>query len=221
MKKQITYAAVLGALVLAACSSKEDANEENFGAAISPYLDKEGALCLSFKRWPVGVDEEDLQAQKTTPTGIAAQMAVLDSLGLVTGTKVDVKSAFTTKMYKVTRYVPTEAGKKFYQELKHKMASYGDPAKEMQGELCYGKMALDKVVKWEGPIKLGDYQAATVTYLYKVENVADWAQKPAFLSAFPDVVKTSEEASSKEKRVNVHLTSQGWEVEKGFWGGRP
>ncbi|MGB8602010.1 MAG: hypothetical protein WCD42_07425, partial [Rhizomicrobium sp.] len=59
MNKMLTAVAVLGLLCLSACGSKTDANEKNFGAALSQYFEKQGAQCLSLGiydgQWPVEV----------------------------------------------------------------------------------------------------------------------------------------------------------------------
>lgn len=217
MKKRVIYAAVLGALVLASCGSKQDANEKNFGAAISQYLDKKGDLCLRLNKWPVDVSEMDLRLQKTMPTGTAGQMEALAAVGLVseTDTEIDQIGIFDNKStghkFKVKRYALTDAGKKFYREQEINQIGLGGSKKVMQGDICYGKKALDKVVKWEGPMKFGDYQEANVKYLYKIDNLADWTKKPEFLAAFPDVGQIIEAAGTKEQQGGVKLTSLGWE----------
>ena len=78
--------------------------------------------------------------------------------------------------------------------------------------MCWGKKALDKIVKWEGPMKFGDYQEAGITYTYKVNNVADWAKKPEVQAAFPVVKSILDGAGSKESKHAIKLTSQGWEA---------
>ncbi|WP_083953716.1 hypothetical protein [Thauera butanivorans] len=79
-------------------------------------------------------------------------------------------------------------------------------------DLCWGKKALDKIMKWEGPMKFGDYQEAGITYTYKVNNLADWAKKPEVQAAFPVVKSVLDGAGSKESKHAVKLTSQGWEA---------
>jgi len=209
MKRLLTCLAALGALALAGCGSKQDANEKNFGRAISQYLDKKGGLCLRLNTWPVDVSEFDLRLKKTTTTGTAGQMEALAAVGIATGTdeEVDQVGMFdnkpTGRKFKVKRYVLTDTGKKFYLEK--------EDQKVMQGDICYGKKVLDRVVKWEGPMKFGDYQEANVKYLYKIENLAEWTKKNEFLSAFPYVGKIIEAAESEEQKHGVKLTSQGWE----------
>ena len=215
MKKRVIFTVVLSACVLAGCGSKQDVNEKNFGAAISQYLDKKGELCLGVDEWPFDVDKRDLEMQKTLPTGKAAQMEALASVGFVSGTdtEVEVKGWFSTKGQKanVKRYVLTDAGKKFYIEQEAKSVGLDGVKKIMKGDICYGKKSLDKVVKWEGPMKLGDYQEATVKYLYNIDGLADWTKKAEIQTAFPYIVRVIDGAGKEEARGIVKLTSEGWE----------
>jgi hypothetical protein len=201
------------AVLLTGCGSKTDANEKNFGAALGQYLDKKGDLCLNIAKWPVDVSEMDLRLQKTMPRGTAGQMAALEAVGLVKEADVEIEgTGFDGKptgvKFKVKRYALTDAAKPF--ERTKEVERFG--TKETQTDLCWGKKALDKVVKWEGPMKYGDYQAANVKYQYKIEGLADWAKKPEFLAAFPNVGKITEEAGKKEQQHGVTLTSVGWEA---------
>ena len=66
-------------------------------------------------------------------------------------------------------------------------------------------------MKWEGPLKLGDYQEVLVTYTYQLTDIADWAKKPDVQAAFPMIKTTMEGAGSKEGKLRLKLTSVGWE----------
>lgn len=213
MKKSVIYAAVFGVLALAGCGSKQDANEKNFGAAISQHLDKSGELCLRLDKWPVDVSEMELRLQ----TGSVGQMEALAAIGLATGsdTEVDQIGMFDKKptghKFKVKRYTLTDEGKKYYREKEVDQIGLDGRKKVIQGDICYGKKALDKVVKWEGPMKFGDYQSANVTYLYKIDGLAEWAKKPEFLTGFPYVAEIIDGAGKKEQQRGVKLTNLGWE----------
>lgn len=220
MKYRFICTAVLGCFVMAGCGSKQDANEKNFGAAIGQYLDKKGELCLRLNKWPVDVSEMDLTLQKNMPTGTAGQMQALAAVGLAIGADAEVEQLGglglsynkpTARKFKVKRYVLTDAGQKFYREKEVDGIGLQSRKQVMQGDICYGKKALDKVVKWEGPMKFGDYQEANVKYLYKIENLPDWTKNNEFLSAFPYVGQIIEAAGKKEQQGGVKLTSQGWE----------
>jgi hypothetical protein len=201
MKKAVGGALAL-AILLAGCGSKTDANEKNFGEAIRQYLGKEGELCLGGYKWPVAVTGQDLDLQKAFPTSWTAQVVALEAVGLAKSENAKIKGG----MYNIQRYYSlTDAAKPFEQQVKKSNSP-------MVIELCWGKIVLDKIVKWKGPMKLGDYQEANVTYLYKIEGLADWAKKPEILAAFPKVKQTIEGAGKQERQVAVGLSSIGWEV---------
>lgn len=218
MRKNIVILAVLGTVTLAACGSKTDVNEKNLGAALTQYFDKKGSLCLNTKRWPVDLSEMDLRLQKTMQTGRANQMAALEAAGLVKGedTEVDIMGIMgkpTGAKAKIKRYTLTDAAKPFAQEKDVDFIGPNGKATVKQTDLCWGKKALDKIVKWEGPMKFGDYQEANITYTYKITNLADWARKAEVQAAFPFVKSILDGAGSKEAKHVVKLTSQGWEAQ--------
>lgn len=217
MKNRIKYATIFGVLMLAGCGSKSDANEENFGVAISQYLDKKGGLCLHLNRWPVDVTEMDLRLQKSMPNGMAGKMKALEAVGLVSGVEAEVDQIgmFDNKptghKFKVTRYVLTVSGKRFYNEKEVNQITFSGVKKIMRGDICYGKKILDQIVKWEGPTKFGDYQEAKVIYLYKIDALAEWTKKPEIRAAFPYVAQIIDAAREQEQQGAVKLTSLGWE----------
>ncbi len=77
--------------------------------------------------------------------------------------------------------------------------------------LFWGKQTLDKVVKWQGPMKFCEYQEAVVFYTDKLEQVPDWAKKPEMQAAFPAVKQTLDSAGV-EQQIVLDLSSKGWEV---------
>ncbi|MFC5741444.1 hypothetical protein [Dyella tabacisoli] len=218
MKTNGLCLAALATLALAGCGSKQDVSEKNFAAAIGQYLDQKGELCLGLNKWPVELTTMDLQMAKTITTGTAGQMAALEAVGLAAGADAEVdqigfmSNQPTGQKLKVKRYTLTAEGKKFYREKEAEQIGLNGSKKIMQGDLCYGKKALANIVKWEGPMKLGDYQEANVKYLYKIDDLADWAKKPEFLAGFPYVGPIIEGANSKEQSHGVKLTSEGWEA---------
>lgn len=210
MKCNILVIVALGAGFLAGCSNKSGANEKNFGAALSQYFEKKGELCLYPQSWPVDVTEIDLMMRKDSPHGIAAEMAALEAVGLAAS--MDIVEGADYFKRKIKRYTLTEAVKPFYREKKRRSIKLNGTGKAQKGKLCWGKKVLDKVIKWEGPIKLGDYQEANVIYTYRVEQLADWAKRPEIQAAFK-VIKVILDGASKEKDEHaVKLTSQGWEA---------
>lgn len=215
--KKVFCLAVIGAGFLTACGSKTDANEKNFGAALTHYFDKKGELCLGIRKWPVDLSGMDLQMQKTMKTGTANQMAVLESVGLVKGEDATVEGKSWSgqpsgMQFKVKRYTLTDVAKKYVREKDVENIGMDGRSMTKQSDLCWGKKALAKVVKWEGPMKLGDYQEARVTYTYKLNDLADWAKNPEIQTVFPVVGRIVQGENTLEEKHGVKLTSEGWEA---------
>ena len=151
MKKSLPWLMLLGVLLLIGCASKKDANEKNFSEALNSYLAKKGQLCLGIpSAWPVDLNE----AERRGGMGTAAEMVALEKAGLVrsheTETEYTPPLSSRPVRAKVLRYELTDNGKTFYRE-KDRIGLAGN--KQVQGDLCYGQQALDKIVKWEGPTR--------------------------------------------------------------------
>ncbi|MBR4737771.1 MAG: hypothetical protein IK051_08910 [Rhodocyclaceae bacterium] len=210
MKKIFTLTlAAAAAATLSACGSKTDANAKNFGAAVRQYLEQKDPLCLDTTGFPLIPDGFSKKTEEQ-------QMAVLEKIGLVKGEDAEVERENVwhfgrnkkIEKIQVRRYHLTDAGKPFAQEREKMMGG-------TLTDLCWGKRVLDKVVKWDAPMKLGDWQETHVTYTFKIENLAEWAKNPEVQEAFPSIKKTIE--GDKELGLNVHLTSEGWEAgRRGF-----
>ncbi|MBR4876098.1 MAG: hypothetical protein IKU14_00095 [Rhodocyclaceae bacterium] len=212
MKKIFALPLIAAAVSLSACGSKSDANAKNFGAVISQYLAQEGDLHLGVEDWPVELRESDIKSARKLGWGKAKQITVLESIGLVKGEEVEedvtnFKGQPTGRKRKFTRYTLSDAAKPFTCERKR---FAGSRYEETLTDLCWGKKALDKVVKWDAPMSLGEYKMTEVTYIYKIENLAEWANNPEVQEAFPRIKKILDE--DKEAALNVHLTSEGWEA---------
>ena len=210
MKNNVLCVMVLGTFILVGCGSKNDANEKNLSEAANAYLVKKGQLCLGLAaKWPV-----DLQDSDRGP-GIVrgSQMAALEKVGLVqsheTETEITPLSGTHPVKAKVLRYELTDGGKRFYQE-KEVPGLIGE--KESRGDICFGRQALDTVVRTEGPITVGDKKEMTLYYTYKIENLADWAKNPDIQRAFPGIVSTINGAGKTTLNQNLTLTGQGWEA---------
>lgn len=200
-------------LALAGCGSKEDASEANFGAAISSFLAETGDLCLGFniRQWPIDVAPGSLLA--------SGQLEALEAAGLVSSqaTAVDEKNIFgkpTGFRTAVKRYQLSDKGKTFYRELS-RPGLFANAGEIKGGDFCYGKEALDKVVKWEGPAKPGSDQQVLVTYSYKINDLADWAKASSIASAFPREAQILAGAGKQNLTLSLKLTSAGWEVAGG------
>jgi hypothetical protein len=212
MKYRMICALVLGALVLAGCGSKQDANDKNFGAAIGQFLEKKGDVCLLVvNKWPYDVSEYQMKIQKSISATTPQPMDAFVSAGLVSVSDAETDELNgnlgpnynkpTGRKLKVTRYDLTDAGKKAYIENK-----FGG------GSICYAKKSLDKVVKWDVPENFGGPSVTNVTYHYKLDKVADWAKQAQFQAVFPVVKQVIDGEGKLDQRQGVKLTNQGWEA---------
>lgn len=215
MKKLILITSLT---LLAACSGKKDANKKNFSAAMQQYFDKKGQLCLPSYSWPVEVSEFDLRMQKNSPTGKASQMAALETAGLARSEEamveiIGIMGAPTGNQTKVLRYTLTDNALPFVREKKSMSFNPLHGSKEItETALCWGHKELGEIVKWEGPVKFGDYQEAKITYTYKIKSPAKWTDLPEVQTAFPSVSRNITGMNNKEDTHVVSLTSEGWEA---------
>ena len=212
MKKSLPWLTLFSVLLIVSCASKKDGNEKNFSEALNSYLAKKGQLCLGIpSAWPIDLNE----AERRSGMGTAAEMAALEKVGLVRSHEAETEympplSSRPVKT-KVLRYELTDNGKTFYRE-KDRLGLAGN--KQVQGDLCYGQQALDKIVNWQGPTAAGDSKEATVFYTYRIENLADWAKNQNIQRVFPGVVSTIAGAGKTQMNQALTLTNQGWQAKR-------
>jgi hypothetical protein len=210
MKKSLPWLTLFSVLLLVSCASQKDANEKNFSEALNSYLAKKGQLCLGIpSAWPVDLNE----AERRSGMGTAAEMAALEKAGLMhsheTETEYTPPLSSRPVKAKVLRYELTDKGKTFYRE-KDRLGLGG--SKQVQGDLCYGQQALDKIIKWEGPTAAGDSKEVSVFYAYKIENLAEWAKNPDVQRVFPGIISTIDGAGKAQMNQALILTTRGWEA---------
>lgn len=203
-------------LLLAGCGSKNDASERNFSAAVTHYLDDNGDLCLDVGPFPVDVSDTDLKLQASEPAGHASRMAALQRAGLVGSIDVSlgqlgfVDNRPTGHRLRVRRYDLTTAGRDAYRKIvADEIAASGKKEPE-RGDICYGKLALEKVTGWDGPAQVDGKQEASVRYTYKVASLSEWAKVPAIGTAFPYVTNTVAGAGEQPLTTLMILTDKGW-----------
>lgn len=154
----------LCAIALAGCGRKEDASERNFGAAISRFLEQTGDLCLglSIRQWPIDIlNARQFEAAKLIPietAGLVSSEAVLVDQVILFGQRGVMPAA-------AKRYQLTEKGKSFFRWVV-KAPLFANVEAIKDGDFCYGKQALAKVRKWDGPVTQGLYPTVLVTYAY-------------------------------------------------------
>ena len=166
--------------------------------------------------WPVDLSEFDLRMRESGLSGRAAQMAALESAGMVKGvdTEIEEKGMFPTSPVnkrKVKRYTLVDGAKPFTREFDANSFGMNGNTTVKKTDLCWGKQALDKIVKWKGPMTMGSYQEAVLIYTYKVNNTADWAKRADVQAAFPQIKNMLDAAGKNELPHAAELTSEGWE----------
>ena len=206
----------LFSVLLAACGSKNDANEHNFTVAIKQYLNDNGDLCLDVGPFPVDVTPAELHDQTDRPAGIASRMVALQRAGLLTSVDVSlsqlefVNDRPTGHRMQVRRFDLTTNGRDAYRQfLADTVVATGKP-QPSRGDLCYGKLELDKVSSWDGPTQVEGRQEATVRYTYTVGDVSAWAKTAAMASAFPAIPNVTAGATQQALSTTFVLGDKGW-----------
>ena len=210
MKKSLPWLMLLGGLLLIGCASKKDANEKNFSEALNSYLAKKGQLCLGIPSpWPVDLNE----AERRSGMGTATEMAALEKVGLVRSHEAETEympplSSRPVKT-KVLRYELTDNGKTFYRE-KDRLGLAGN--KQVQGDLCYGQQALDKIVNWQGPTAAGDSKEATVS-IHTGSRILPTGQRiPIFKEFFPELFRPlTGDKNNPQSSCDAHKRGMGSE----------
>lgn len=194
-------------LLLSGCNESKKPNAAHFTVAINRYLAKHGVECTFFvQRLPIDVPASELRDQY----GIAAQMAALESSGLVRGS--DTKAVIEGMMgalgnsapRPVRRYELTDEGRKYFQV---KPGILGQSS-----AFCYGRKTVDSIVKWTEPEATGPSTQSEVTYTYTIADLTPWGTRDDVQQAFGDIRTTVGGISKTEETAELQLTNMGWEV---------
>jgi hypothetical protein len=223
----ISRISLLLCFAVGACGDPKEPSEGNFSKAIETYLQTNGRACTSGPKLPREVMQSSIdfyeKQRKANPNAQPDAMVALVAAGLVSGTATEVDSnegrmsigPREKKMVPGKRYDWTDAGKaalsvdgaRFLQV----PGRFGSAWSNQSG-LCYAKVELHKIIKWDEPMSLGSYTETNITYQYALSDVAPWAKRPDIQAAMPDIKKVIEEAETAEQTITVKLTNIGWEV---------
>lgn len=202
---------------LASCSNESSANEANFKKALAAGYAREENQCLSLLKWPVDVPHSSGATGLTN--GDEKKMAALESIGLVKHTIEETEATGSFRggtlaapaKRMVKRYTMTADAKPFFKK-QNKPNPYSKTARSgNNGDLCYATITVDKVTRWEGPVKLGDYQEVKVFHTFKYENIAKWFEKPEIKATFPQ--EYAQLAKQNEVYRTLVMTNKGWEMQ--------
>ncbi len=127
----------------------------------------------------------------TSPT---SQLKSLEAAGLVSG--IESTREVNGKVVRNVTYRRTAKG----------LAVSQGPS------ICYARGELDRIVKWKGPIALGEYQAAFVYYTVKTAHIESWANSPDVQAAFPTMKSVVKGEETKVRQIVIDLSSEGWDV---------
>jgi len=199
-------AVLVASLVLfTGCKSAKKQSEAGLKSAIDQYLSTQTGTCVAVDgRFPIDVPA-------ASKSGADTRLAALEQAGLVQSqnTTAVVESMATAlslgpkKREPVKRYTVSGEGQKYFQTVQNTSGQ--------SDGFCYGQERVNSIVNWTEPETQGNYTETTVTYTYKIPNVADWAKLPEVNQAFPSIGMTLDGAG-KNQSIPLHLTDKGWVV---------
>jgi hypothetical protein len=206
MKQQLLRRLFLLACGLSAafgCRTKVDPTRAAFENGLRAYLDRRGDLCVAHPRWPIDVPAG---AERTAD---AVQLPVLERLGLVTSTTIQVRADGAATPFQARRYRLTDAGHRLYLDRDTRLPAAPEDARAPQrADLCFVKLTLDKVTRWELQ-KEGATSTALVSYTYHVD-APPVARDPRLGQVFPAVARVLAGAGKAELVEGFTLTLGGW-----------
>jgi hypothetical protein len=192
-----------GLAVAAACRTKSDPTRAAFERGLQAYLARRGDLCVGRPRWPVDVPAG------AEGTADAVQLPVLEQLGLVKSAVINVRVDGAATPFQARRYRLTSAGHQLYLDRDTRLPAAPDDTRAPErADLCFAKLTLDKVTRWEIQ-KEGPAPTALVSYTYHADAPAV-ARDPRFASVFPAVARVLAGDGKAELVEGFTLTSSGW-----------
>jgi hypothetical protein len=201
--KHTTLRCLLLLTLAVACRAKVDPDRAAFERGMQAYLDRRGDLCVGRPRWPIDV------LPGAEGTADAIQLPVLEQLGLVTSTVIQVRDAGIATPFQARRYRLTSAGHRLYLDRETRLPASPDDARAPQrADLCLAKLTLDKVTHWQIQ-KDGAASTALVSYTYHAEAPAV-ARDPRLGRVFPAVARVLGGAGQAELVEGFTLTPAGW-----------
>lgn len=206
--RQWTVLIASSLILFSGCNSSKKPSETNLKSSIDQYLLTQSRACVSLDgRFPFDVPA----ANWNDKSGEAAELAALEQAGLVqsSNTTAVVQSMANSlslsppKPQPVKRYTVSIQGQKYFQKVQ---GTFGQ-----SDGFCYGHEKVNSVVNWTKPVTQGDYSETTVTYTYKIPDLAAWAKLPEVDQVFPYIGMTLG-AMGKNQTITLHLTNKGWVV---------
>jgi hypothetical protein len=191
----------------AAAVSPAEPSRAVLTAALNNYLARQGDFCVGKFDWPIDVAQSDVEAGSKD----AVQMPALEKIGLVTASTVSVeqKDGDAAQQVQVRRYDLTEVGKMFYVKKEMPTAGPGGTTRMRHGDLCAGKLSLDRVVGWDKPALGGASRETTVTYTYRIA-AAQWTRDAEVQKVFPMVTRVIQGERTMQLKQRFRLAGRTW-----------
>jgi hypothetical protein len=192
-----------GLVALITCRPRVDPDRAAFERGVRDYLERRGDLCVGHPRWPIDVP---LDAQGTAN---AIQLPVLEQLGLVTSTVIEVRVDGAATPFHARRYRLTGDGRRLYLDRETRLPAAPDDTRAPErADLCFAKLTLDRVTRWELQ-KSGPSSTALVSYTYHAEAAAP-VRDPRLGQVFPAVARLLAGDGKAELVEGFTLTPGGW-----------
>ncbi|HVT09195.1 MAG TPA: hypothetical protein VHO67_17160 [Polyangia bacterium] len=189
--------------VAASCRVKTDPTRAAFERGVRAYLEQRGDLCVGRSRWPIDVPAG------AEGTADAVQLPVLEQLGLVTSTLIQMRESGAATPFQARRYRLTSAGRRLYLDRGTRLPAAPDDAKAPErADLCFAALTLDRVARWEIQ-KDGAATTALVSYTYHADAPAV-ARDPRLGRVFPAVARLLAGEGRAELVEGFTLTPTGW-----------
>lgn len=195
-------------ILFSGCNSAKKPNETSLRNSIDQYLFTQNRACVAMDgQFPIDVPA----ANWNDKSGEAAELAALERAGLVQSsnttalvqTPANSLSLSPHKPQPVKRYTVSGDGQKYFQKVR---GTFG-----RSDGFCYGHEKVDTIVNWSEPVTQGDYSETTVTYTYKIPDLAAWAKLLEVDQAFPSINTTLGDVG-KQRSIPLHRTNKGWLV---------
>jgi hypothetical protein len=195
-------------MLFSGCNSSKKPTETNLRSSIDQYLLTQTRACVAVDgRFPLDVPA----ANWNDKSGEAAELAALEHAGLVqsSNTTAVVQSMANSlslgphKPQPVKRYTVSGEGQKYFQRVR---GTFGQ-----SDGFCYGHEKVDTIMNWTEPVTQGGYSETTVTYTYKIPDLAAWAKLPEVDQVFPSIGITLG-AMGENQTIALRLTNKGWVV---------
>jgi len=186
-----------------ACRTKVDPTRAGLERGMQAYLERRGDLCVDRRRWPIDVLAGGDQ------TADAIQLPVLEQLGLATSAVIQVRAEGAATPFQARRYRLTAEGHRLYLDRETRLpAAPEDSRADQRADLCFARLTLDKVTRWEIQ-KEGAASTALVYYTYHADAPAV-VRDPRFGRVFPAVARVLAGAGNAELVEGFTLTPAGW-----------